>query len=263
MIDKFYIKESFTRAAECYEEHALFQRDLADELIAKIPSEGLTGSILDIGGGTGYMSAKISEKSHPLHICSADISHGMSLVAQAKKENCPNLSIVTCDGEELPFKDSSFDLVISNLAFQWISDLESAFDEILRVLEKRGGFSINILAEGSLPELRKSYKQAFGNDRDKVMMDIYPTEERIASIIGGLNPATYRIERKEYVRYHKNALSFLKTLKSIGANNPFPPPEGMRNAAAVKNMLDYYDQKFVANKGVTATYQILFIEGKR
>ncbi|MBU2591790.1 MAG: hypothetical protein KKC21_07240, partial [Nitrospinae bacterium] len=66
-----------------------------------------------------------------------------------------------------------------------------------------------------------------------------------------------------YVRYHKNALGFLKTLKSIGAKNPFPPPEGMRNAAAVKKMLDYYDQNFAADKGITATYQILFIEGIR
>jgi len=94
-------------------------------------------------------------------------------------------------------------------------------------------------------------------------MDIYPTEEAITSILKNNPIASYKIEKVRYVRYHKNALDFLKTLKSIGAKNPFPPPEGMRNAAAVKKMLDYYDQNFAADKGITATYQILFIEGIR
>ena len=263
MIDKIYVKESFTKAAECYEEYAIFQKELADTLVARIPAGKLRGTILDIGGGTGYMSAKISEKNPSLHLCSADISHGMSIVAQSKRVVCPNLTVLTADGETLPFKDSSFDMVISNLAFQWISDLNKALAEIFRIIKKKSPFLITILADGSLPELRESYNHSFGNKGERVMMDIYPTEEAITSILKNNPIASYKIEKVRYVRYHKNALDFLKTLKSIGAKNPFPPPEGMRNAAAVKKMLDYYDQNFAADKGITATYQILFIEGIR
>lgn len=263
MIDKIYVKESFTKASKCYEEYAVFQKELTDDLIAKIPLEKLHGKILDIGGGTGYMSAKMSEKKSGLHLCSTDISHGMSLMAHSKKAGCPNLSVITSDGEALPFKDSSFDMVVSNLAFQWVSDLNMAFGEVFRILKKMGGLAIATLADGSLPELRESYNHSFGDRGERVMMDVYPTEEAITSILKKSPLASCKTEKTSYVRHYKNALGFLKTLKSIGAKNPFPANRRGVNLEATKKMLDYYDKSFATDKGVTATYQILFIEGVR
>lgn len=94
-------------------------------------------------------------------------------------------------------------------------------------------------------------------------MDIYPTKEAVSSILKDSNLSSCKITKVTYVRYHKCAIDFLKTLKSIGAKNPFSSKKQMGKVGMTKKMLDYYDKNFAADNGVTATYQILFIEGIR
>jgi malonyl-CoA O-methyltransferase len=68
--------------------------------------EDIKGSVLDVGCGTGLMSQGLQE------VVGVDIAMGM---ARIYKERFGK--VVLGDAHNLPFKDKSFDCVVSNLPF--------------------------------------------------------------------------------------------------------------------------------------------------
>lgn len=77
----------------------------------------------------------------------------------AKKEN-PNISFYLYDASKLPFSNSNFDIVSSNLLVHYFKNLSPLFIEISRVLKKNGEFVLSFHhsfneVEGSYFNLRK------------------------------------------------------------------------------------------------------------
>lgn len=53
-IDKKPIGDAFGRAAQTYDRHAAFQRDVGERLLSKMPEDLSDKVVLDLGCGTGY-----------------------------------------------------------------------------------------------------------------------------------------------------------------------------------------------------------------
>ena len=98
--------------------------------------------ILDVGGGTGVMALKALEMGASKVIC-GDISEYMLEQGLNKAKslgyNSGQIEFRQLDAEALPFKDSSFDVVITGMAFGLFPDQEKAAKEMYRVL-RPGGF---------------------------------------------------------------------------------------------------------------------------
>lgn len=96
-------------------------------------------SLLEIGCGTGYGAALLSETAK--NMTAIDLSK--SLIEECKiKYNKDNLAYMVADGLKLPFKDNSFDVVFT---FQVIEHIEpdvvlSFIKEVERVLKNNGVF---------------------------------------------------------------------------------------------------------------------------
>ena len=73
-------------------------------------------SILDLGCGTGTLTAQLKELSK--EVIGVDGSQSMIKRAQ---EQYPDIEFMVCDALELPF-NRQFDVVFSNAVFHWISD---------------------------------------------------------------------------------------------------------------------------------------------
>ena len=129
----------FSRSAETYEEWAIPQRESALELVSFV---GPRDSILDLGCGTGFVSSFLPEDCEPVGV---DISGGM-----LRKFASRFGGAVLGDAESLPFKDKSFDYVLSNFSLHW-TDLGRSIPEILRVA--RLGVGVSLPVEGSLKGL--------------------------------------------------------------------------------------------------------------
>jgi len=125
----------FSRACNSYEDWALPQRYSAERL-KRI--EDIKGSVLDVGCGTGLMSQGLQE------VMGVDIAMGM---ARVYKERFGK--VVLGDAHNLPFKDKSFDCVVSNFALHW-TDLNKSLPEALRVCKRL--FLCALPVEGSLPQ---------------------------------------------------------------------------------------------------------------
>jgi len=95
------------------------------------------GMILDIGCGTGEQSLFLAKRGY--QVVGVDISREMLLKANesAKEGNLKNnLSLVLASAEALPFRDKSFEGLISIFGvFNHIPHVEHAFQETHRVLK--------------------------------------------------------------------------------------------------------------------------------
>ena len=78
-------------------------------------------------------------------------------VAASKHED---IGWVLADGNHLPFADDSFDILISNLAYQWARDLTQAFTEARRVLVPDGIFACTLFGYHTCQELFQSLDEA-------------------------------------------------------------------------------------------------------
>jgi len=84
--------------------------------------------ILEIGGNNGWQAHLIEKKGH--NLSSIDIS--------PINDNSSFFSVLEYDGHNIPYKDSSFDIVFSSNVLEHIPHLDSFEKEIHRVLKPTG-----------------------------------------------------------------------------------------------------------------------------
>lgn len=96
--------------------------------------------VLDVGAGIG--NNVVTLKQYFNQIVASDISDE-ALYELQKQYACEevDLQVVVADVESLPFKDSTFDLVVCTEVFEHCIDFKKAFGECLRVL-RPGGYII-------------------------------------------------------------------------------------------------------------------------
>ena len=94
---------------------------------------------LEVGAGTGYFTLNLLRGGVVERAVAVDISQGMldALSASAAELDL-DVETARCDAAELPFPDSSFDLVFGHAVLHHLPDLDAAFQEFRRVLEPGG-----------------------------------------------------------------------------------------------------------------------------
>jgi malonyl-CoA O-methyltransferase len=137
---KKLLSERFSRFAETYEKWAIPQRESARILLKMVNPSGL---VLDLGCGTGFVTGFMNGRTSAV---GCDISPGMTFRYGERFGNA-----VVGDAESLPFRESSFDYVLSNFTLHW-TDLSRSIPEMMRVSKK--GVGIALPVKGSLEELR-------------------------------------------------------------------------------------------------------------
>jgi SAM-dependent methyltransferase len=97
------------------------------------------GDALEIGAGTGYFTLNLLQAGLIERATATDISAGMlAALAASADELGETVGAVRTEAEELPFADSSFDLVFGHAVLHHIPDLGRAFGEFTRVLRPGG-----------------------------------------------------------------------------------------------------------------------------
>lgn len=93
-----------------------------------------TKKILEVGCGTGVITAELRDKTDA-KIVAIDIDEKMIKEA---KNNVQGVEFLVADAADLSMNDKTFDLVISQYLFLWLSDPKVALDEMVRVCKKKG-----------------------------------------------------------------------------------------------------------------------------
>jgi SAM-dependent methyltransferase len=107
-------------------------RTMREQLVA-----GASGTVLEIGGGTGANLACYGPAVEALTITEPELPMLKRLERRVRTE-MPNAMVLRAPAEDLPFEDETFDTVVSTLVLCGVDDQPRALREIRRVLVPDG-----------------------------------------------------------------------------------------------------------------------------
>lgn len=125
----------FLTSADAYDRFiGRYGSALASELVAFVGvAEEMR--VLDVGCGTGVLTAALAGRVGSSNVSAIDLSEPF---VEACRRRVPGADVVVGSAESLPFRDGSFDAVLSQLVVNFMSDAPAGAREMVRVT-KRGG----------------------------------------------------------------------------------------------------------------------------
>jgi ubiquinone/menaquinone biosynthesis C-methylase UbiE len=85
------------------------ERKIVNDVVAKMDS----GTMLDLGSGTGYLSIEIAKRVPGLRVYGIDLSRQMVRIARGHAKGVENAQFELGNVANLPFEDDSLDFVVS------------------------------------------------------------------------------------------------------------------------------------------------------
>src|SRR5579872_4469530 len=98
-------------------------------------------SILETSCGTGRLTRYLRQEfPSSVQVTATDISADMISVAKSKLHD-QAIGFKVADGQQLPFADGTFDLVVNQYGLMFFPDKQKGLDEAYRVLKPGGHFA--------------------------------------------------------------------------------------------------------------------------
>ncbi len=255
--EKRWVVHSFSRAASGYDRVAALQRKVGNELLAtlrRMPLPPKVMTILDVGAGTGYCTALLAEAFPDSQVIALDIAEGMLRVLGERNDLQGRTLLIHGDGESLPLRERSVDLVFSNLAIQWCSDLPSVMAGFRRVLRPGGAVLFSTFGEATLCELRKAWASADGYSH---VNDFVPSDS-VGVALAHAGFRNYHIGSERQKLSYPNVDAILRELKCLGAHNVTASrPRHLTGKGVFRKMKDAY-ASFMPEGRIEASFEIVY-----
>ena len=183
-----------------------------------------------------------------------DFSKAMLDYAKAHQED-GSLKWLCCDAEDLALEDQSEDLVFSNFALQWCTDLSPSLTEIYRVLKPAGHFYFAIPGPKTLWELRQVWAQV---DEDiHINRFLSCNQWQIALESAGFTNIDISATTK--MEYHPSVRDLMWNLKTVGAtNHNSGKSKHLTGKKHLKRLFEAYGQFKTSENTFPVTWDIIF-----
>jgi SAM-dependent methyltransferase len=123
------------------------------------------GDVLEVGCGPGLLWVSIAPLLPHLRLTLTDLSEGMLDAARNAVDPLHSIELVetrTCDAQDLPFQDGSFDVVVANHMLYHVPEPTRAAIEFARVLRPGGVLLAATNGPNHLDVVRDISRQVFG-----------------------------------------------------------------------------------------------------
>ena len=235
-LDKRRVRRSFERAADSYDRAAFLQQEIGNRMVERLDLVRLQPQqIVDVGAGTGHVSAALGQRYPDSQLLVSDIAEGMlrhsrrrlqpggggfgGLLRRALAAAIPGRSsrfaYVSADAEQLPLADASTDLLVSNLMLQWCPDLDRALAEFRRVLAPEGLLMFTTFGPDTLKELRAAWAEVDGMTHVNAFIDMHDIGDAVMR--AGFGEPVMDVENMTVT--YPELMPLMRDLKDIGAHH--------------------------------------------
>ena len=254
-IDKLEVRRAFSRSAESYDEVAVLQREIGNRMVERLDYVKLQPSvILDAGAGTGHCSNLLLQRYTKAKIISLDFALPLLTKAGKRGRWLRRPHCLCADFEHLPLADQSVDLVFSNVAIQWCSDLPKALQEFMRVLKPNGLLMFSTFGPDTLKELRAAWAEV----DDQVHTSDFVDMHDIGDMLVQSQYADPVMDAEHLTLTYETVNGLVKDLKSLGAHNATQQrSKGMTGKNRWQSMLKAYEQFRIEGR-LPATYEVVY-----
>ena len=258
------VRRSFDRASATYDDHAFLQREIADRLLARLQDIRLAPKrTLDVGCGTGYVTAKLAARDPAAQLIALDLAPAMLRHTRSRLGTptwldklfraAPMHYAVCADAEVLPIAGESIDLAVSNLTLQWC-DPEKIAREMMRVLRPQGLFMFTSLGPDTLKELRAAFRAVDDKPHVNTFVDMHDIGDMLVAA-GFADPV---MDCEIMTVTYTELMTLMRELKGIGAHNVLPErARGLTGKTRWGQLAAAYE-KFRVDGRLPATYEVIY-----
>ncbi|WP_440116302.1 malonyl-ACP O-methyltransferase BioC [Paenibacillus sp. QZ-Y1] len=274
------VQRQFNRSAMSYDAHAHVQRSMADQLarsLAEWKNKGFISdpSILEIGCGTGALTQILVNEWPSAKITALDIAPEMIEVASKRLLTEQHSGVEKCVVDRLRFlqadietwvqhaPESSVDIIVSNACFQWLSDPQETLGHLRRILRPGGLLFFTTFGPDTFREMHEAFNEAYrakGMEPQRHGLSFHsPIQWEIMFEKAGYSG--FNCERSIHIEKYVSARDFLYSVKGMGASTSEAVTiSGHSLRRLFTNMYREYEDRFSTQEGITATYDLLFIQ---
>lgn len=262
LVDKRLVRRSFERAAAGYDAAAVLQNEVCRRALGRLDYiKHQPATILDAGSGTGNALAELARRYPQARLIALDIAHAMLRRGRSRMPWWKNLlarrpsPVAVCaDVERLPAAAVSIDMVWSNLALQWVNDLQQAFAEMQRVLAPGGLLMFSTFGPDTLKELRRAYQGTDQHTHVNRFIDMHDIGDMLVHS-GFADPV---MDMEVFTLTYADVRELMRDLKAIGAHNATQGrPAGLSGKAQFEAMARNYEA-FRREGRLPATFEVVY-----
>jgi len=223
-IDKALLHRHFSLHAGQYDAVTEVQRAMGQALLALVaPWLPLApgARVLELGCGTGRLTARLAQLAPGATILALDLAPAMLAQARLRLGARPGLRLLAGDAEQLPAEvvaEAPYDLIVSNAMVQWLHDPPTALRRYQALLAPRGVLAISTFGPETFTELRTAFaaaEAALGLPPRPHLVPM-PVLATLATALRAPGRQLYTDSRLEHVPYPA-LRDFLRAIKLTGA----------------------------------------------
>lgn len=254
-LDTRAVARAFDRASATYDDAAVLQTQVRDELLARLDLVAFEPDcIVDLGAGTGHATRALRDRWRRARVIALDLAPGMLAAAREREGWFRRFDRVQADAARLPFRDASVDLAFSSLMLQWAPDLDAVFAEVRRALTPRGYFTFATFGPDTLRELRAAWSEVDGYTHVNRFLDMHDIGD--ALVRAGFADPVLDVDRIALT--YDDVLGLMRDLKAIGAHNVNAGrPPGLTGRARLAQLRSAYE-RFRRDGRLPATYEVVY-----
>ncbi|MGG1636083.1 malonyl-ACP O-methyltransferase BioC [Paenibacillus sp. NRS-1760] len=276
------IRRQFNRRANSYDAHAHVQRMMSDQLAKafiewKNKRNIAIPNILEIGCGTGTLTEILVNEWPSASITALDIAPAMIKLAEQRvlsneakrdgiiKNTSDHISFIQADVEVWAedAQESSYDLIVSNACFQWLSNPRQTLGHLRRMLRPGGLLLFTTFGPATFCEMHYAFNEAYRasavEPQRHGLWFLSTNEWSILLKQSGFSS----IQSESFIQIEKyaSARDFLHSVKAMGAStSEANTTRGLSSRRLFANMYKEYEEKFSIQGGVAASYELLMIQ---
>ena len=232
--------------------------EVADRLIERLDDVKREFRLaLDLGAHHGALSRALASRPGIERVVAADPSS--DFLAQLSRIR------VAADPDLIPFRDGTFDLVVSILELHWAGDLPGALVQIRRLLKPDGLFLAAMMGASTLAELRTALIEAESIEEGGASPRVSPTAELgdVAGLLVRTGFAMPVADAEKITVTYPDALALMRDLRGMGETNALTARRrtALRRATLARAALLYAERFGLPDGRIPATFEILFLTG--
>ncbi len=264
LFDRQRLRHNRERAQHHYLNHHVLFEEVTTQILERLEAINRPfDRVLDLGSRTLSLAHSLSRQNPARFI----------IHSPALPDITQPMQHLTClsDEEWLPFRESSFDLIVNPLTLHWANDLPGALIQIRRALKPDGLFLAALFGGETLRELRECLYEAESQIRGGVSQHISPFADiqDCGHLLQRAGFALPVVDKERITLTYRDSVQLMHDVRGMGEGNTlasrdkrFMPKSLFIEADRIyKNRFASTPKHHGSTGGIIATFDILFIAG--